>query len=96
MPPEGGVTTLPLEVARLRTLRRRRGWTQAQLAEAAGVGVATITRLEAAGVAPRPSTLARIAAALGVRIPDVDEFGDDELPRVADQRVRYDPHGRGR
>ena len=29
-------------------------------------------------------------------IPDVDEFGDDELPRVADQRVRYDPHGRGR
>jgi hypothetical protein len=30
---------------------------------------------------PRVSTMTRIAQALGVRIPDVDEFADDEAPR---------------
>jgi transcriptional regulator with XRE-family HTH domain len=68
-------------VARLRTLRRRRGWTQDQLAEAAGVGPATVARIEAGGAQPRVSTMTRIAAALGVRIVDVDEFKDEERPR---------------
>ena len=77
----GSAATLPADVARLRTLRRRRGWTQDQLAEASGVGSATIARIEGGGAVPRVSTMTRIAQALGVRIPDVDEFADDEAPR---------------
>jgi hypothetical protein len=45
------------------------------------VGEATVARIEAGDVVARPSTMARIALALGVRIPDVDEFADDETPR---------------
>jgi transcriptional regulator with XRE-family HTH domain len=68
-------------MAQLRILRRRRGWTQQQLAAAAGVGEATIARLEAGRAEARPSTMTRIAQALGVRIVDVDEFADDQKPR---------------
>ena len=80
---------MPADVAKLRTLRRRRGWTRVQLAQAAGLGEATIARIEAgtgrrrAGGPPevRVSTMTRIAEALGVRILDVDEFRDEETPR---------------
>lgn len=58
----------------LRRLRRLKGWTQQQLAEAAGVTLGTISDLERGAREPRPGTMARIAKALGVRIPDVDEF----------------------
>jgi transcriptional regulator with XRE-family HTH domain len=79
---------MPADVARLRTLRRRRGWTRAQLAEAAGVGEATVARIEAGvgrgrgggGPQVRVGTMTRIAEALGVRITDVDEFRDEEQP----------------
>lgn len=80
-PVEGEATTLPAEVARLRTLRRRRGWTQRELAEAAGVAKITVARLETGAQTPRPGTMAQIARALGVRITDVDEFTDEESPR---------------
>jgi transcriptional regulator with XRE-family HTH domain len=79
-PDEGSAATLGADVARLRTLRRRRGWTQVQLAAAAGVGAVTIARLETGVQTPRPSTMARIARALGVKITDVDEFRDQESP----------------
>jgi transcriptional regulator with XRE-family HTH domain len=79
-PGEGDAATLGADVARLRTLRRRKGWTQVQLAEAAGVGVVTVARLETGEQTPRPGTMARIARALGVRITDVDEFRDQESP----------------
>jgi transcriptional regulator with XRE-family HTH domain len=80
-PDEGEATTLGADVARLRTLRRRRGWTQQQLAEAAGVAKITVARLEAGAQEARPGTMAQIARALGVRIVDVDEFKDQEEPR---------------
>ena len=51
---------------RLRTLRTRRVLTQVQLAERTGVSVATIRRLEAGTEAPRPTTIQRLAAGLGV------------------------------
>ena len=85
-------------MARLRALRINRGLSQKQLAERAGVARYTLTRLET-GKAKRvhPSTRLKIAAALGVTIADVDELrengGERELPRVADTRVEYDPHG---
>jgi transcriptional regulator with XRE-family HTH domain len=65
----------------LRQLRRLKGWTQTQLAEAAGVTRVTIQKLEAGVREPRPSTMARIAAALGVQIRAVDEFAAPPPPR---------------
>ena len=67
----------------LRRLRRLKGWTQEQLAQAAGVSPYTIAYLERGSREPRPGTMARIARALGVRITDVDEFVE-ERPRAGD------------
>ena len=53
---------------RLRYARRRVGWSQADLAAESGVGVATIRRAELGQVAPRPSTVRKLATALGVRV----------------------------
>lgn len=65
----------------LRRLRRLKGWTQRQLADAAGVGLATVNRLERGLREPRPGTMVRLAQALGVKIGDVDEFREDYRER---------------
>ncbi len=49
---------------RIRALRKARGWSQEQLAERAGLGVATVARLERSGRGQIASLL-RIASALG-------------------------------
>ena len=49
---------------RVREARRRRGWTQAELAQRAGLGVATVARFEASGQG-QVSTLTRLCDALG-------------------------------
>ncbi len=49
---------------RIRRLRLSRFLTQEQLAQAAGLGRATIRRLEAGQVRPRPGTITALAAAL--------------------------------
>ena len=54
---------------RLRHGRRRMGLTQEALARASGVGVATVRRAELGAVVPRPSTLLKLADALGLRVP---------------------------
>ncbi len=54
---------------RLRRARERLGLSQRDLAAAAGVGAATVTRLELGQTHPRPVTVRRLAAALGVRVP---------------------------
>ncbi len=54
---------------RLRRARERAGLGQRDLADAAGVGTATITRLERGQTQARPVTVRRLAAALGVRVP---------------------------
>ncbi|MGW7673032.1 helix-turn-helix domain-containing protein [Streptomyces sp. NPDC054775] len=55
--------------ARLRALREERGWTRAHLAEAAGVSLRTLKRIETAGsAAPGLFTVAALAAALGVTV----------------------------
>ncbi len=51
---------------RLRTLRQQQALTQVELAEHAGVSEAAIIRLERETHTPRPSTVRKIAAALGV------------------------------
>ncbi|MDP9366883.1 MAG: helix-turn-helix domain-containing protein [Chloroflexota bacterium] len=54
---------------RLRRARERVGLGQRDLAAAAGIGVATVARLEVGQTHPRPVTVRRLAAALGVRVP---------------------------
>ena len=59
--------TLATTFAReLRSARRARGLTQAELAERVGVAVEVCGRLERARALPRAETLARLSAALGV------------------------------
>jgi transcriptional regulator with XRE-family HTH domain len=58
-----------VRLTRLRTLRLRRALTQQQLAEKAGVSRPTIARLEAGLDDPYPTTVRKLADALGVE-PD--------------------------
>ncbi|MEJ2859567.1 helix-turn-helix transcriptional regulator [Actinomycetospora flava] len=48
----------------VRELRAARGWTQAQLAEAAGMTQSAVARLEAGGTMPTLPVLARLAEAM--------------------------------
>lgn len=53
---------------RVKRARRRRAWTQERLAREAGLVVRTLHRVETGAVEPRPSTVHKLAAALGVRV----------------------------
>jgi transcriptional regulator with XRE-family HTH domain len=55
----------------LRLWRRRRGWTQADLAREAGVHLETISGIEAGRHEPRPSTLQKLASAFGVEVEEL-------------------------
>jgi transcriptional regulator with XRE-family HTH domain len=65
----------------LTRLREERGWTRRELAAAAGVDPATITRLERGDRDPRAITVALIAIALG----------DGELHDPILRQLFYDP-----
>src|SRR5215217_5778034 len=52
----------------VRRLRKLRGWSQVELAERAGVSAFTVTEIETGRREPRPSTLRKLANALGVEI----------------------------
>lgn len=69
---------------RLEATRRQRVLTQAELAQAAGVALITVTRLEndAGSGNPRPDTVRRLAGALGVD-PAWLLFGDQDLKSAA-------------
>ena len=53
--------------ARIRDARRRRVLTQKELAELAGLPRVTLVRIETDRQRPRPSTLRRLAKALGLK-----------------------------
>lgn len=57
----------------VRLMRKRRGWSQEQLAEAAGLDRTYISGLERGTRNPALSTQERIAAALGVPLHDLLE-----------------------
>jgi transcriptional regulator with XRE-family HTH domain len=63
----------------VRDARRRSGYTQAQLASAAGTTQSAIARLEAPGANPRLQTLEKVLRAMGyslnlsAELPEVDE-----------------------
>ncbi len=52
--------------ANLRLMRQRRAYSQAELAELAGVRQVTVARIELDRVHPRPRTIRKLAKALGV------------------------------
>jgi transcriptional regulator with XRE-family HTH domain len=58
---------------RLRRLRLRDGWSQLDLAERAGVTQSTVLRLENSQVSPKPSTVRKLARALGCPSRDLME-----------------------
>ena len=64
----------------LRELRRRKGLSQKDLAGKSGVGQDTISGIEAGRHEPRPSTLRKLADALGVEVEDL--FREPEAPSV--------------
>ncbi len=67
------LTMAPLK-EKLRTERRRAALTQEELAKQAGVGVATIARIEGGEITePRVSTLRKLANALGIEARDLLE-----------------------
>ncbi|WP_349367460.1 XRE family transcriptional regulator [Salinarimonas sp.] len=88
-------TSLP---ARLRAARIARRWTLDQLADAAGVGRATISKIERGDASPTAAILARIAAGLEVSVASL--FSENAAPapaaasplaRAADQATWTDP-----
>jgi transcriptional regulator with XRE-family HTH domain len=67
------LTVAPLK-EKLRTERRRAALTQEELADKAGVGIATIARIETGEITePRVSTLRKLAQALGTKPRDLLE-----------------------
>jgi transcriptional regulator with XRE-family HTH domain len=62
-----------VQLARLRTVRLRKALTQQQLAERAGVNRVTIARLEGGKDQPFPTTVRKLADALGVQPEDLME-----------------------
>ena len=58
----------------LRRLRLGKGWSLRDLAAEAGVSVGTLLAIEKRRRVARPSTMRRVAAALGVPILQVEEF----------------------
>ena len=62
---------LDFQPEKLRDARTRALLSQRDLAELTGVGPVTISRIESGIQRPRPSTLRKIAKALGVRPADL-------------------------
>ena len=68
---------------RLRHARQRAVMTQAELAQAAGVALITVNRLENDAIEhPRPETVRRLARALGAD-PAWLLFGEDDEEKIA-------------
>ena len=59
---------------RIIDIRRMQNMTQEDLADASGLTVVAISRLERARRSPRLETLARLATGLGVPLPDLFKF----------------------
>ncbi len=64
----------------LREFRRRKGWSQKDLANESGVGQDTISSIETGTHEPRPSTLRKLAEALGVEVADF--FREPAFPKA--------------
>jgi transcriptional regulator with XRE-family HTH domain len=74
----------------VRLLRQARGWTLAALAARSGVSRGMVVELEQGRANPSVATVCRLAAALGVGLPQVLEVGDEPELRLVgrDEAVR--------
>ena len=59
-----------IKLSRLSAIRERKALTQDELAELAGISRQTVVKIEG-GQEPRPPTIRKLAAALGVDPPDL-------------------------
>ena len=59
---------------RLQKIRIKRGITQAELAETAGVTKPTISHIECGTHPPKLETMLKVSKALDVELADIDEF----------------------
>lgn len=71
----------------VRRLRKLKGLTQVELAELAGVSAYTITEIETGHREPRPSTLRKLAGALGVEVADFFPKARRSSPIAAEDQV---------
>ena len=67
---------MKIDGAKIRRLRDIQGWSQEQLAEAAGVSLRTIQRAEAQGTASRETRVC-VASALGIAHTELDPHATD-------------------
>lgn len=66
---EYGIARMAFELGRaVRSLREAHGWTQSQLAAAAGMTQSAVARLEAGGTMPTLTVLDRVARALDAHL----------------------------
>lgn len=72
-----------INVEALRAALLRRGWTQAQLAEAVGVSAQSVTNWLKGKDFPRPPTLLKLAASLQLSYDELMEGDDEGRPVVA-------------
>lgn len=67
----------------IRELRLRKLLSQRELAERAGVSETTIVKLELGATRPHPSTLRKIAAALGIEAEEMAQLVSVEVKTAA-------------
>ncbi len=82
-------TYMAISGDRLRALREQRAWSQAHLAEAAGLSLRTVQRVEAEGTASAETRLA-LAGALGV---PVESLNASPAPAAAEREPDQVPAG---
>ncbi len=70
----------------LAELRIRKGWSQGDLGREASVRADTVSSIERGKHEPRPSTLRKLADALGIEVEDF--FRESEAPKVLARQSR--------
>lgn len=76
---------LGMSPARIRSLRTRQGWTQAELAQRLGTDPVTVSRWERGTSAPRPSAIMQLARFEGTSsdvLALIDELGNEASARI--------------
>src|SRR5690349_7641566 len=76
------MSTQPTLIRRLREFRDRRGWSQQQMADAAGIPRANVSAIEAGRLVPSTLIALRLAAALECRVEELFALADAEPPAI--------------
>lgn len=89
------VDNASLQIARRVKLEREaRGWSQADLADAAGIAKASVSKIERGEMSPTAVMLVRLSSAFGLTLAGLlvrAESGTSRVSRHADQPVWTDP-----